>query len=163
MTFWHDCIRCLLIYLSAYTAYINHVCVRSAYMCLWVNFIHMRLLSKGGDYWWGMKRIRNTLGREWDVSRRVALAQNTTASHIITLIPLMRTTLRAGNSPDTIHNALVDTLQEGMYTQWYQHKQGCNAVMWQLYNISKIRHFWNTQNSAPLGKVFNSKTSIKSQ
>lgn len=44
-----------------------------------------------------MERIRNTLGWEWGVSRRVALAQNTTASHIITLIPLMRTTLRATN------------------------------------------------------------------
>lgn len=42
-----------------------------------------------------MERIRNTLGWEWGASRRVALAQNTTASHIITLITLMRTTLRA--------------------------------------------------------------------
>lgn len=37
----------------------------------------------------------------WAVSRRVALAQNTTASHIITLITLMCTTLRATKRLDS--------------------------------------------------------------
>lgn len=73
----------------------------SVCMCLWANFTCIWLLSEEADWWWGMERIRNTLGWEWGVSRRVALAPNTTASHIITLIPLMRTTLRATNRLDS--------------------------------------------------------------
>lgn len=65
----------------------------------------MWLLSEGSDWWWGMERIRNTLGCEWGVSRRVTLAQNTAASHIITLITLMRTTLRATKRLDSLRLA----------------------------------------------------------
>lgn len=67
--------------------------------CMW-------LLSDESDWWWGMERIRNTLGCEWGVSRRVTLAQNTAASHIITLITLMRTTLRATKRLDSWRLAL---------------------------------------------------------
>lgn len=89
----------------------KHNCVRwsvykSCLLCarwnVWVCACSpMWLLSEGSDWWWGMERIRNTLGCEWGVSRRVTLAQNTAASHIITLITLMRTTLRATKRLDS--------------------------------------------------------------
>lgn len=103
------CVRCgvcacfvftAYVWMWVYTAHMSLKCM-SMCTCLWVNFMCMWLLSEEADWWWGMERIRNTLGWEWGVSRRVALAQNTTASHIITLIPLMRTTLRATNRLDS--------------------------------------------------------------